>query len=322
MQEETKQLVKIRHGSHLYGTSTPASDTDFKGVHLPSGRKIILQRPENVIDGQVKLSDTIKNQAGDIDYQSYSLQKFLKMLADGDTVATEILFAPQESIVESDPLWLDIQAQGKHLLNRQCKGFVGYCVRQAAKYGIKGSRMKAVKLLVDFLKDLPPSEKLQTVAMELDGLVKREEHMFWENIPSPNASVMWHIVCCDRKMPMTTHIGEAYKVYNKVWENYGDRARAAMNNEGIDWKAISHAVRVARQAIELLTTGKITFPRPDAVELLAIKQGKIPYDEVEPMLESLVAEVQSISLTSTLPEKSDMNYVDELVFHYYTQQTN
>jgi RNA repair pathway DNA polymerase beta family len=29
-------VVKMRFGSHLYGTATPESDLDLKGVYLPS----------------------------------------------------------------------------------------------------------------------------------------------------------------------------------------------------------------------------------------------------------------------------------------------
>jgi predicted nucleotidyltransferase len=37
-------IVEMRFGSHLYGTATPESDLDFKGVYLPEARDILLQR--------------------------------------------------------------------------------------------------------------------------------------------------------------------------------------------------------------------------------------------------------------------------------------
>jgi predicted nucleotidyltransferase len=37
-------IVEMRFGSHLYGTATPLSDLDYKGVYLPDGRDILLQR--------------------------------------------------------------------------------------------------------------------------------------------------------------------------------------------------------------------------------------------------------------------------------------
>jgi hypothetical protein len=315
--QPVKQLVRVVHGSHLYGTSTPASDRDYKGVHLPSGEAIILQRAENVIDTSVVIKDAAgKNQAESVDNQSFSLQNFFAMLAKGDTVATEILFAPPAEVC--DPCWWKVQEIGEQLLNRQCKGFVGYCQRQAAKYGIKGSRMSAVKDLRDLLATIPPAAKLAAYEPVFRTHTEGKDHMLWENIPHPDGRTCWHINCCDRKMPMTATAGEAFKVYDKVWENYGERARQAMTNEGIDWKAVSHAVRVARQAIELLSTGKLTFPRPDAAELLDIKLGRIPYSEVSPMLEALVQQVQNTE--SFLPETTDLALADRVVTNFYKWQ--
>lgn len=324
----TRQLVTIQHGSHLYGTSTPTSDTDLKGVHLPSGLGIVLGRPEDVIERNVVAKEGTKNTADAVDNQSYSLAKFLGMLAKGDTVATEILFAPPWAIVDMDPLWPLIQAQAVKVLNRQAKGFVGYCQRQAAKYGVKGSRMAAVKKLVDLLDSVGGAQfveprgtrptKLSDIEDRLKAFAEAEEHASWVNIPHPDGRECWHIECCDRKMPMTAGLKEAQNVYGTVWANYGERARAAMTNEGIDWKAISHAVRVARQALELLRSHTITFPRPDAAELLEIKQGKRSYQDVSPLLEALVDEVNSCS--STLPERTDPALVDELVQRYYLPQ--
>ena len=326
------QLVCVKHGSNLYGTATPTSDLDYKGVHLPSGEAIILGRAENVIDTSVVVKNEAgKNQAESIDNQSFSLQKFFEMLMKGDTVATEILFAavPHGSHhtangLEYHPLWPQVHAVGVQLLNRQCKGFVGYCVRQAAKYGIKGSRMAAVKSLLDLLDvvklGLPNTQQLGTIKGKLQDWSHGREHVSWENIPSQHGTDIWHLNVCDRKMPMTASIKDAYAVYNKVWENYGERARQAMTNEGIDWKAMSHAVRVAEQAIELLRTGKITFPRPNADVLLAIKKGECKYDDVSKLLEMLVARVQEVSLISQLPEKSNHKLADALVREYYLRQ--
>lgn len=319
--QPVRQLVQVRHGSHLYGTSTPQSDQDFKGVHLPSGEAIILQRAENVINSGVTAKDGLKNTKDAIDSDSYSLQNFFNMLMKGDTVSTEILFAPYETC---DPAWLAIQGVGKRLINRQCKGFVGYCIRQAAKYGIKGSRMAAVKDVIEFLNlhrlGRVNTAKMSEIETELHKWSAGREHVLWENIPNPNGSDNWHLGVCDRKISMTTTIGEALRVWTKVWDNYGERARAAMTNQGIDWKAMSHAVRVATQAIELLYTGTITFPRPDAALLLDIKQGKVDYKEVSELLERLVADVQTASEKSQLPEKSDHKLADRVVLDMYRGQ--
>jgi hypothetical protein len=318
-----RQLVRIRHGSHLYGTSTPQSDQDFKGVHLPSGEAIVLGRPENHINRNVvsKAEGTDKNTADAIDDESFSVAKFFEMLMKGDTVATEILFAPVDY---PSAEWLNVRNIGKQLLNRQCKGFVGYCVRQAAKYGIKGSRMGAVRGVLDFLAiaklGLTRTAKMSAIEAKLHDWSAGREHVMWEDIPHPGGKSCWHLNVCDRKVPMTISIEEAEKIWTKVWENYGERARKAKDNDGIDWKAVSHAVRVAGQAIELLETGHITFPRPDAAYLLGIKQGMYPYSDVSAELEELVAAVGRASEDSILPEKSDHKLADRTVLALYMEQ--
>jgi hypothetical protein len=316
---EVRPIVRVQHGSHLYGTSTPASDLDFKGVHIPSGRAIILQRAENVVDRKVKLSDTIKNGAEDTDDQSYSLQKFFGMIAVGDTVATEILFAPKPVFADHD--WPEIQSIGRSLLNRQCRGFVGYCRRQAAKYGIKGSRMAAcediVALLTAAIEKHGTIAKVEVIAGELADFCATHEFSSVEIITSQAGTDVPHLDVVDRKVPYTANLKVALEIYAKVYENYGARARAAKLNEGIDWKAVSHAVRVARQAIELLTTGNITFPRPDAPQLLQIKQGLLPYSAVAEELEGLVEQVEIVAADSALPEKSDHRLIDDTVLRYY-----
>jgi hypothetical protein len=317
-----RNIVRVQHGSHLYGTNTPASDLDFKGVHIPSGMAIILQRAENVIDRKTKLSASIKNSSEDTDDQSYSLQKFFGMIAVGDTVATEILFAPDAAIVTADSDWAEIQSIGRSLVNRQCRGFVGYCRRQAAKYGIKGSRMAAcediVSLLTDAMMEHGTTAKLEVIADRLAIFSATHEFSEIEIITSQAGTDVPHLEVVDRKVPFTASIKVAHEIYAKVYDNYGARARAAKNNEGIDWKAVSHAVRVARQAIELLTTGSITFPRPDADQLLEIKQGRLPYGAVAEQLEALVEQVEVVAETSILPERSDHRLIDATVLRYYT----
>lgn len=321
--QAAKTLVRIQHGSHLYGTNTETSDLDYKGVFLPDGRDIILQRIPHVIDLGTGDHST-KNTKDDVDDQSYPLQKFLQMVAKGDTVGTEILFAPDWAIVEMDPVWEMIRHNRHVLLNKQCRGFVSYCQRQAAKYGIKGSRMAACKDIVDLLDAAASargtSAKLELIADQLSEFCNTHEFSEIVDIPSQAGKELLHLDVVDRKIPFTNTIQHALSIYSKVYDNYGHRTRAAMNNEGVDWKAISHAIRVAGQAKELLTTGQITFPRPNCDLLLAVKRGAYQYHEVAPILEQLVEEVEEAALTSKLPNKAAQDGIDLLVLSLYSQQ--
>jgi len=321
-----RSLVTVIHGSKLYGTNTPSSDDDFKGVHLPSGSAIVMQRAKNVLDTSIVVKGPDgKNRPESIDQQSYSLQKFFEMLAKGDTAATEILFAPDWAIVDRDPLWGQVQQAGiQCALNRKMKGFVDYCQSQAAKYGIKGSRMAAVRKLLDQLEtwsaSSPNDRKLSWYGERLKEFAETTEHCEWVNIPHPSGAEAWHIKCCDRAMPLTAHLVEVIKVYQAVWNNYGVRARQAMTNEGIDWKAVSHAYRVAEQAEELLKTGSLTFPRENSALLTDIKLGRIPYDQVSFLREAKIAKLNELEPHSALPESSDHRSLDRYVESLYRTQ--
>lgn len=321
--QPAKPILRIQHGSHLYGTNTPTSDLDYKGVFLPAGRDILLQRVPKVIDKGTGDQHS-KNTKDDVDDQSYPLQKFLKMVTAGDTVGTELLFAPPSAIVLIEPEF-ELIRENKHLLlNKQCKGFVGYCQRQAAKYGIKGSRMAACRDLVVLLdhavRERGTTAKLVEIEDQLLQFCATHEFSEIVNIPSQAGKDIFHIDVVDRKVPYTNSIKNALDIFSKVYQNYGERARAAMDNEGIDWKAISHAIRVAGQAKELLLTGHITFPRPDASSLLAIKRGEFHYNEVEPVLEQMVEEVDEAARMSPLPAESDQAAIDELVLELHHLQ--
>jgi len=106
-------------------------------------------------------------------------------------------------------------------------------------------------------------------------------------------------------------------LFARVYDEYGARARKAETNTGIDWKALSHAVRVAREAVELLETGHITFPLPYAAHILEIKTGALTYDVVAGEIEGLLEEVEKASAASSMPDKPDQAFMDDLVAQEY-----
>ncbi|HEX3862743.1 MAG TPA: DUF1643 domain-containing protein [Stellaceae bacterium] len=109
----------------------------------------------------------------------------------------------------------------------------------------------------------------------------------------------------------------AHEVMRRIVDEYGHRARQAERQEGVDWKALSHAVRVGSQAVELLQTGSVTFPRPDAPHLIAIKLGQLAYREVAAEIEELLIDVEREAERSTLPELADQEWIDDFVADIY-----
>jgi hypothetical protein len=325
VKEQTK-ILRIKHGSHLYGTNTPTSDEDFKEIHIPAGREILLQRAKDAYEFGPEKEIGAKNQAGDIDVQSFSVQKFFSMLMGGDIIGCELLFAPMHMIEHATPLYFDIVKEKDIFLSRQVEGYVGYCRRQANKYGIRGSRVKALRDTLETVKRLIEEHghlcKVGDFHEEWLKLAESEHIDIIEQITKGTGKILKLYEACNRKIPYTVTLKEMLGPYQKAFDEYGHRSLAAESNEGVDWKAVSHAVRVGEQAIELLKTGFIEFPRENAEDLLAIKKGQIDYKIVSARLEELLVEVEAESLVSILPEKPNKEAVEELLVKIYADQIN
>lgn len=316
-----KLIVQIKFGSHLYGTNTPTSDEDYKSVYIPPALDILLQRAAGSVSiGQKEKREGERNLPGDIDNECYSLQRYLALIAGGQTVAVDMLFAP-EPMMTSD-LWQLIQANSERLLTKRSAAFVGYCRTQANKYGIKGSRVASAKNALERFEGLLAQHGTTAKVAEFFGLDDEviDEHTRTMRKETTQGRVERYFECCNRMVGFNNTVKEAAAIFRRIHENYGDRARLAEKNEGVDWKALSHAVRVGREAIELLTTHRITFPLPYAAHILEIKQGKLPYEAVANEIESLLEEVEREAIASTLRDEPDFQFIDDLVATEHEKQ--
>lgn len=318
-------IVEMRVGSHLYSTDTPRSDLDIKGVYLPAARDILLQRvAPSLLRSPAKAAGQ-RNLPGDQDCEYYSLQRYLELLAEGQTGALDMLFAPESAMLRPPaPLWREIQAASDRLVTRQAASFLRYCRQQAAKFGIKGSRVAAGRRALAVLSAaearLGTVVRLEDIADELAILVEGAEHLSLVDLPTPGGDAVTHLEVCGRKISYRVSIKTAREIVQRLVEEYGARALQAERNEGVDWKALSHAVRVGREAIELLQTARITFPLRAADHLKRIKAGGIPYQGVAEEIEALLIEVESAAAVSKLPLEPDRGFVEELVGRAYRHQ--
>lgn len=317
-----RNIVTIKFGSHLYGTATPASDIDFKSVYIPNSRDILLQRVKGSINKSRIKAEKEKNLPGEIEEESYSLQRYLELLSEGQTVALDILFAPEWSMTErAGGEWREIVDNRSRLLTKRSAAFVGYCRQQANKYGIKGSRVAAARAALTLLKRLVDEygsiPKLAEFEAEVSQEIAGIEHMVIVDIPLASGNLIRHWDVCGRKLPFTASIKNARDVVQRLVDEYGQRSLQAETQQGVDWKALSHAVRVGTQAIEFLGTGHVTFPLPNAEHVLAIKTGKLSYQDVSREIEDLLERVEAAALVSVLPEAPDRQWIDDFVERVY-----
>lgn len=299
-------IVKMEFGSKLYGTDSPLSDLDYKGVFLPTVEQVLLNRIPKSVSFTTKSGNDSRNTSEDIDIEIYSLHYFLKLACEGQTVAIDMLHADNRVIVQTSTVWESIRSERKRFHTKNLQAFVGYARRQASKYGIKGSRLNDAKKVLDFLfphyrnyiklsniwDQLPEGDHLHKIGKDANG---KEQYQI-----------------CGKIVQETVTTRYAYDMVDKFYKEYGKRAEQAAKNEGIDWKAVSHALRAAYQVKQLLTEGDITFPLKEAEFLKEVKAGNLDYSTVvAPLLDSLMDEVEELASKSTLPEKVDRKWWDQ-----------
>jgi hypothetical protein len=321
-----RNIVTIRFGSHLYGTSTPMSDIDYKSVFVPSARDIVLQRVKSTIASKRPKGTGEKNYAGEIDEESHSLQRFLELASEGQTVALDVLFSPESAMVRPPAdEWREIIANRHRLLTKKAASFVSYVRTQSNKYGIKGSRVAtargALALLTSAIEAHGTTAKLELVAEEVATFVGAHEHTALLPIENPGTGrMMVHWEVCGRKVPYSASIKNAHGVMQAMMNEYGKRALMAETQQGVDWKALSHAVRIGTQALELLESGHITFPLPNARHIIDIKTGKLKYQDVADEIEDFLARVEIAAQNSTLQDQPDYAWIDDFVERVYRRE--
>lgn len=93
-----RSILMVKSGSHAYGTFTPESDLDYRGVVVP---------PKEFYFGMGKFdehygttgSKLLRNSANEVDVTAQSVEKFVKHCAEGIPNTLEVLFTrPEETI--------------------------------------------------------------------------------------------------------------------------------------------------------------------------------------------------------------------------------
>ena len=296
-------IMKTPFGSHLYGLQTDTSDRDFKGIFMPSPRDILLGR----IPKTQKLSSGpshVRNSQEDVDSETYSLHHFVQLALQGQTVALDMLHGNMET--ETSPEWEFLKKHRHRFYTKNMRSFIGYARKQAAKYGIKGSRLDAVREALAFL-----ITQGDTTLGELWGDLWENEHSVKKFVFDGRGDVnaqqsYWEV--CGKKMTLGSKASYCVPMLAKFFENYGERAKLASKNEGVDWKAVSHALRVGFQTKHIFLEGTFSYPLPETPYLLSVKQGLLPYNMVAQVLDGLIEDLERWAVQSSLPEKPDVKF--------------
>jgi hypothetical protein len=315
-------LFTMLAGSRLYGTATEKSDYDYKTVCLPALDTLLLnikvtnrkEKPEGMKAGDRML-------AGEAETEYLPLQVFFDDFYAGQTYAVETAFAAKDGkFVSLDTNDISLVANMQDImeelvtkfLNRNVKKMVGYAVSQAKLYGLKNERYttltKAVQLLKDALKDVDQTLKAND---ELKFNLLQLPHVKVEKLAG-SGSKLFHaepadvLNICGKQYYFTVSLQTILTSVENTVATYGKRVTLTdKDDEGVDWKALSHAVRITEQILELSNKGTLTLPRPNADVLLKLKNGEVSLPLATAYLEDAFNQIDDAVANSVLRERTN-----------------
>lgn len=134
---ENRTILLTKYGSYAYGTNTPTSDLDYKGVCIPPAEYFLGLKAINEYNTAGGKNFT-KNQAGDIDVVVAHINKFVRDAMNGVPNNLDILFCRDEDIIYIDDFGKELRSMRKEFLSKALKHkFGGYANSQKHKIIIK-----------------------------------------------------------------------------------------------------------------------------------------------------------------------------------------
>ncbi len=332
-------LLDVVTGSRAYGTDTPESDTDLRGVFI---------MPRRLLYG-LDTVEQVSDRTNDETY--YEVGRFIELLSKSNPNILELLFVEQDCVRHRDPI-LDLITP-ELVLSRQCEHtFAGYAMAQIGK--ARGLNKKIVnpmdgprKSMLEFCYAVSgqgaiPIERWlaeKGLRQEYCGLVKinhmRDAYGLYY---SESAELAYRGIVRDAATTTDVNLSpipkgeepigwmtfnkDGFKKYCKEYREYHtwlkerNEARYANNIEhgkNYDSKNMMHTYRLLDMAEEIATEGRLLVRRPNRDFLMHIRRGEMEYEEIIALAEEKVAAIQAAFASSDLPERPDRARLQEVL---------
>jgi len=338
---ERKLIYMVRAGSHAYGTSTPVSDIDLRGICL-------LDR-ENVYGNQRFQQYEPKKEAKKVnDIVVYGVIKFLNLAATCNPNIIELFAIDDGNILYMDDLMERIRSKIDLFLTLKARhSFSGYAFAQLklierhrkyllnppkappqrSAFGLPEHRsvigadeMNAYMWLVtQLLEQTAAGSKLsQSTKDELDG-IDWTGMVQSAQLPENCAPVLKDLTAVSEEMIQAVMAERRYKNAMKQWQGYQEwkknrhPERAKLEAKfGYDTKNALHLCRLMNMGIEILEGKGVIVKRPEAEWLLSILRGAMKYEELVEWAKKKDKEIIVAEANSKLPHDPDFKKIEEL----------
>lgn len=334
-----KILLKAIVGSQAYGTNTAGSDIDYKGVYA--------QPIEDLIGFNYKEQIEVSK-----DEAYFEVRRFLQLLQSANPTMLELLYMPDNCVVEKHPAFdIIIQHRDKFLTQKCLHSFGGYAIAQISKARGLEKKMNweqdkiKRKTPFDFCYIYEDGKTMPLLRfLERDnyqpaqcGLValshfKNCYALYYDNTDQLNykgiVSEKGNTVKLSSVPKGEKPIGimcfnqEGYSSHCKDYVEYETWLKnrnvqryvdIANHQQQIDGKNLLHCRRLLDMAIEIATQKKIHVKRPNAEELLKIRRGEIDLAAFMQRAEEEISQLNELFENSGLPKEVDASFVNDLL---------
>lgn len=135
---EDRTILLTKAGSHIYGTNTPNSDTDYKGICIPPKEYYLGLKSINEYNKSGGKNFGERNTKEDIDVVICHINKFVLQAMQGVPNNLDILFCRDEDIIHIDEFGKELREFRKEFLSKEIfKKFSGYALAQKHKLDVK-----------------------------------------------------------------------------------------------------------------------------------------------------------------------------------------
>lgn len=267
-------ILKTVWGSHAYGTATPGSDVDIRGVCIPPARFLL----------GLSVFEQYEDRQGEV--VIYGLSKFARLALANNPNIFDILWADEEDVLYLDEYGAALrQARDLFLSRRVAQTYAGYADDQ----------LKRMETHYRWLHN-PPDH--QPTPPEFGA------------VPHPQGG--WRFP--DTQQERAYRAALKHWQHYEHWRAHRNPERAALEAaHGYDTKHAAHLLRLYRMGIEILRERIVQVRRPDAAWLREVLQGRYTYDELMDLVAALREELRRAEAESTLPATPDAAAVEQLV---------
>lgn len=303
---ERKLIFRCKVGSHLYGLNTPESDEDYFSVFLPTSEDLLSLNKVKVVDNSTKSSsEDRRNTSEDKDDKEYSLPFFIKLLLDNNPNIIEVLFATPDCIEVCEPEFKILMDNcDKIVSTKTFHTFTGYAFSQKKKLETKRERYGSLLQSIDWMNEYFSEDVYNSKAkLTEDDAEKLNSNLkYYKGSKGDTSS--FH-----KGMPVAD-------IYNQLCaerDKYGWRVKTdSFMKLGYDRKFAYHLIRILAEGIELLSTGKLSYPLTGSVkdDIMSVKQGELPLDDVFALYEKYKVVCDKVMENTIIRKKPDFKWAN------------